>query len=151
MNYNTCFFFTYKKRWLIESKRFEESVRVLKRIARINRVTYRPSNELERLVQKQNNHDIYNLDLNQDNMSQEKKESSIDNFKEIIFPFKNMLKLAGLFFVYCSVNLNYFSVAIGVTTVLKINPYLMYLLSSLFEFIGVVLCHLNDRIGRRKV
>ena len=74
-----------------------------------------------------------------------------DVFSELLCSRKSLLKLLALTFIFCSVNLNYFSVAIGVTTVLKINPYLMFLLSSSFEFLGVVICHLNDFIGRRKV
>lgn len=37
----------------------------------------------------------------------------------------------------------------GITSVGNINPYLMYTLSSLSEFIGYSLCHMNDKLGRK--
>lgn len=32
-----------------------------------------------------------------------------------------------------------------------LNPYLMYLLSSIAEVVGYILCHLNDRFGRKQM
>ena len=80
-----------------------------------------------------------------------KDASSQTNCSKIFCSWKSLIKIFALFILFISINLNYFSIAIGITTVIQINPYLMYLLSSCFEFVGVILCHLNDIIGRRKV
>jgi hypothetical protein len=114
---------------------------VLKRIARLNNVkNYSPDND----------DSIVNM-LKNEKTTDLKEASSQSNCFKIFYSWKSLLKISALFILFISINVNYFSIAIGITTVIQINPYLMYLLSSCFEFVGVILCHINDIIGRRKV
>ncbi len=41
--------------------------------------------------------------------------------------------------------------SLGVTSIDSVNPYLMYLFSSIAEFCGYLLCLVNDKIGRQRV
>ena len=147
-------------RWLVETERYDEAHKVLKRIARLNGVKNYSSNReqaLSILRERKIEYDLLNSDESEpqdlETNDLKTKTSCFNNeiFTKLFCSFKSVIKLLGLSFVFGSVSLNYFAVAIGVTTVLQINPYLMYLLSSLFEFAGLTLCHLNDVIGRRKV
>jgi hypothetical protein len=59
----------------------------------------------------------------------------------------NYLKLLGLFVVFNVVTYNYVSFTVGITTLLDVNPYLMFLFSSVFEMVGISICHLNNILG----
>lgn len=118
----------------------------MKRIAKLNKIkNYSPDNDesVVKMLKCQKIENETNSDL--------KDASSQTNCSKIFCSWKSLIKIFALFILFISINLNYFSIAIGITTVIQINPYLMYLLSSCFEFVGVILCHVNDIIGRRKV
>lgn len=148
-------------RWLVEVKRYNEAYEVLKRMARINGIkNYSPNREVTIRILKQrkieydilNNDDSDDFDTDVNELDSSKKRCFNNEILTKLFcSSKNFIKLIALAYIFCSVSLNYYAVAIGVTTMLQINPYLMYLLSAVFEFIGLVLCHINDVIGRRKV
>lgn len=59
----------------------------------------------------------------------------------------NYFKLIGLFIVFNVVTFNYVSFTVGITTLLDVNPYFMFLFSSVFEMIGISICHMNNILG----
>lgn len=59
----------------------------------------------------------------------------------------NYFKLIGLFIVFNLVTFIYVSFTVGITTLLDVNPYFMFLFSSVFEMIGISICHLNNILG----
>jgi len=63
----------------------------------------------------------------------------------------NYLKLLALFIVYNVITLIYVGVTVGITSLSDINPYTMFLFSSLFELIGIFICHINNYIGKKSV
>jgi MFS family permease len=74
-----------------------------------------------------------------------------ENIWKTLFKSKqDCLKFIGLLLLFNTVSLNYIGIAIGITTLLEINPYLIFILSSFFEFVGILVCFLNDRLGRKK-
>jgi OCT family organic cation transporter-like MFS transporter 15 len=54
-----------------------------------------------------------------------------------------------LAYLFITSSLLYYGISLGVTSVEKVNPYLMYLFSSIAEIIGYLLCLINDKIGRK--
>ena len=67
-----------------------------------------------------------------------------------MYPYQNFFKMLALFITYNAVIMNYVGVTVGITTLININPYATYILSSIFEFSGIIFCHLNDKTGRKK-
>jgi hypothetical protein len=105
--------------------------------------------------EKKNNEENYELDYTEDQLADESPiERAVGSkksaFKKIYYPFYNFFKLIALIFVWNSITLNYIGITIGITTVLHVNPYAIYLLSCLFEFFGTLMCHMNDRLGRKR-
>ena len=73
----------------------------------------------------------------------EKKGSS--TMKEICYPGVNFYKICFLFILWNCLSMNYVGVSLGVTSVLKVNPYLMFSLAAFFEFLGAVICLINRK------
>ncbi len=73
--------------------------------------------------------------------------SIINNF---FIPSYNLFKILALVITYNAVCLNYVGISYGITTLVQLNPYSSFILSSVFEFIGTVLCQFNDLVGRKK-
>lgn len=69
---------------------------------------------------------------------------------DIFWPLNNFFKLAVLFFIWNSINLNYSGVALGIISALDVNPFFMFFLSAIFEALGILTCLANDRIGRKR-
>ncbi|CAF1032868.1 unnamed protein product [Brachionus calyciflorus] len=63
----------------------------------------------------------------------------------------NAYKVFALSLMYFSLALTYYGVSLGITSIGDMNPYLIYLLSSVAEVIGYMLCHLNDKFRRKYV
>lgn len=120
--------------------RHDEAFKILKKMARINKSKIFLEETAEQSLKLDKNE---NLD--------EKEETSSDVFKGILCSKNNLLKLAGLFIIWNSLNLNYVGVSLGIISTLPINPYLMFLLSAIFELIGAWASFIGDKIGRKKL
>ncbi|CAF0726863.1 unnamed protein product [Brachionus calyciflorus] len=70
--------------------------------------------------------------------------------KTVICDKKNVLYILGLFFVYNSMNLAYVSVSLGMISSLDIDPYLMFILNSLFEVLGSWFSIIGECFGRKR-
>ena len=115
-------------------KKYDEAVKVLKRMARINGVDFKG-------------------DLLEDWMASEKrlldtKKSATKNesaLRSICFPRVKFLKIFLLFVLWNSLSMNYVGVSLGITSVLKMNPYIIFSFSAVFELLGTTICHFNQK------
>lgn len=131
-------------RWLIIKKRYSEAAVILNKIAKINGAKRRFENEFE---------DYYeNLQETKEN-----KESNLNTklstkqiLSTIFRPKANTLNIYLLIYIWISITLLYFGVSLGITSIELSDPYLIFLISSIAEIIGLSLCYLNDKLGRKK-
>ena len=127
--------------------RYDEAFEILKKIAQVNG---------ERNFELNKEPSIKLMQSRTNQLTDENKEIEYENEKGTGFlsiiccPKFNFFKIIALIVLFNSVTLNYIGVALGITTVLQLNPYVLYILSSVFEFLGATVCHLNDRLGRKR-
>lgn len=110
-------------------------------------------NRISRVNGKKVNIDHTSIELIQKSNQTESTESNnifLVIYNDLITPKRNFFKMIALLIISNSVIFNYIGLTYGITTLIKINPYASYLLSSFFEFLGIVFCHLNDYLGRKK-
>lgn len=80
----------------------------------------------------------------------EEEMSAMSILHDLFRPRKNCFKTSLLAYIWAALMLLYYGISLGVTSVELVNPYLMYFLSSIAEFIGYIFCYLNDILGRKK-
>jgi MFS family permease len=136
-------FLTESPKWLVSLNRLTDAGNLLKKIAVMNGKQMSESFD-KKLIETEKC-------IPQSSSKVEQKQNLKAMLKQICLPVKfNLIKLILLACVWLSLNLLYYGVSLGVTSIDSINPYLMYLFSSIAEFCGYMLCLINDRIGRRK-
>jgi OCT family organic cation transporter-like MFS transporter 4/5 len=136
--------------WLLVQKRDDEAKRVLKQIARVNGKKLIDANFIA-LTKRINDDDkSMRSSSSSSNTNSEAKLSAVTIFKHIFCKRESIKKIYLLIYIWVAISLLYFGVSLGITSLDFINPYLIYLISSVFEVIGLSLCYLNDRIGRKK-
>ena len=144
--------------WLISLGRHKDAYNLLYRIAKINK--------RKKQFIKDYNDDLtkfnltsYNLDdetdsdkSSEDNIVNEKSSnnSSSNTFFRIFYPRKMFIKTAILIYVWFALNLLYYGMSLGITSIKAIDPYYMFFFSCIAEILGVILCRYNDIYGRRK-
>ena len=133
-------------RWLAELDKFDESYEVLQKMAKINnKKNFKDNRDLTlKLMQTHSAEKKVEVELS----SEPTKTMSVFSLRNIFGDNFNYLKLTALFVVFNAVTLIYVGVTVGITSLIDINPYIIFLCSSLFELIGIVICHLNDYIGK---
>jgi len=82
------------------------------------------------------------------NFGKEVKEEK-EVFHYIFHSVSHFAQTVLLAYLFITSSLLYYGISLGVTSVEKVNPYLMYLFSSIAEIIGYLLCLINDKIGRK--
>ncbi len=142
-------FFTLPEspRWLVAQKRYDEAIVVLNKIGRINGSKRRIESDFSQYIEN----------LNENNISNEKGRSDTNSnlttkqiFKTIFFPKANFMNIYLLIYIWIAISLLYFGVSMGITSIDFSDPYLIFLVSSIVEIIGLSLCYLNDKFGRKK-
>lgn len=67
-------------------------------------------------------------------------------------PYRNLVKFLLMAYVWVAVSLVYFGVSLGITSISSnLNPYVMYLLSSLAEMVGYTGGILGSKYSRNKI
>lgn len=125
--------------------RLEEAHEILSQIAKRNKVkdfeTALPVESMSKLMHHHNK---------ENNSQDENHQSSGSPTIELFWPPRNLIKLVVLFVIWNSINLNYSGVALGIISALDVNPFIMFMLSAIFEAIGLLTCLANNRLGRRR-
>ena len=149
-------------RFLISKNKKDQAVKVLTKFAKYNGKSTETIQKYSKeqsasLINKDNNDnnsiDSENVSLGESVNNEEsgkltKKEQT---FIEIFKPRANLIKTCLFMYMWFALNLVYYGVSLGITGLDdQVNPYLMYLLSSLAELVGYILCHLNDKFGRKR-
>jgi MFS family permease len=136
-------FVTESPAWLVSKDRFEEADQVIKTIARANKRPFASSTAVLRdqsvvSLRKQENNEA-ELEL--------KKPGIID---ELLCPARNTAKTLAVCYMMTVSALTYYGIGLGLNKMNLIDPYLLYLLSSIAEIIGYSVCYINQFIGRKK-
>ena len=121
----------------MEMEKHDEVFDVLKKIARINKAHFN-----EKYTRDWLRESTKIIDSKDDEASMPNLFSNLTN---ICYPFQNFIKMFLLFILWNSLSLNYVGISLGVTSVLKVNPYVMFSLASLFEFFGAAICNFNQK------
>lgn len=124
--------------------RFDEAYKILSRMAKVNKVIdFKQTCSLESMSKL--------FEAKPSQMKHVHHEiTKKPNVSELFWPLQNLAKLVILFLIWNSINLNYSGVALSIITALDVNPFLMFLLSSIFEGLGLLICLTNDRLGRKR-
>jgi len=138
---------------LAELNRFDEAYEVLEKIAKFNNKKKIGLNK-ETSIRLMQTHQ-FELELNEKSPESVCKKpletkpvyKRIFSLSSILGDNFNYWKFLAIFIVYNSITLVYVGVTVGITTLSDMNPFIMYLFSSLFELIGIIICHINDYIG----
>jgi len=134
-------------RWLVTQSRFEEANKILKIMARMNGKSLRVveiGDERSPLISSSVNTSETDATHTKSDKSDEKK-----NLFKTLCKRKFLVKTILNSIIWISINFLYFGVSLGVTSIDFINPYLIYLFSSIFELIGYSLCAFNHKFGHR--
>ena len=118
-------------------EKHKEAFDVLKKMAQINKAHFKADYTIEWMRESSK---ILNS-----NEEIDSKRNLFSTISEIFYPCGNFFKMMLLFLLWNALSLNYVGVSLSVTSVLKINPYLMFGMSSLFEFLGAAICNFNQK------
>ncbi len=139
---NNFYFYKNTLRWLIAQGRINESRKILNRILHLNGKKDYVSCETLKLTTP-------DFSPHQSNQ-QQKSQFTTDIYNNFLCPSYNLFKIIALIITYNAVVLNYVGISYGITTLIQINPYTSFILSSVSELIGTMLCQFNDLIGRKR-
>ncbi|CAF1009648.1 unnamed protein product [Brachionus calyciflorus] len=138
--------------WLISTNQNQKAFEILEEIAKqngkpkISMTLIETVNLEEKLLGDKNNLKL----KNDENFIKNEFYQDFLVLKEIFFPKSTLIKTCLLFYIWLALMLLYYGISLGVTSVDLVDPYLMYLLSAFAEFIGYVICYINDIFGRKK-
>lgn len=158
-------------RYLVEKRRYKEADEIFKKIARINKRPIETATDSEfqsflsqQKASKENDESIAAARKLDAEMGQEDNETMVvtqrtettttsssstsNDLSAVAYVFsskQNVFEIVALIFLSFSLCLAYYGVSLGITMVGDVNPYVIYLFSSLSEIFGYSICHLNDR------
>jgi hypothetical protein len=138
-------------RYLINKGNNEKARKLLNKIAESNGKNVKISKDIELFEQQSKMNKTSNNKINNSNEDIEYKNTP-SILKEMWSPKSNLLKTFIFVYIWLSLNLVYYGISLGITNIdSQVNPYIMYLISSLAEIIGYASCHFNDKFGRKKM
>lgn len=145
-------------RFLVANKRYKEAAKILSKIAKVNARKNTVSeieirneinggiSEKEKIIAEEEQ--LYKV-MSPDEQNS-KNSHSVSYY--LRHPYSNTIKTLMLAYVFAALSMIYFGVSLGITSISKdFNPYFMYIMSSLAEFIGYSLCIFDKKISRRTI
>jgi hypothetical protein len=123
-------------RFLITKQRYEKAFVVIKKVAKYNGKIKGESLSIELLEQTKSINEKEQLDDTETDIKDQVNDSNVDstvsenNIREIWSPKSNLLKTIIFMYLWVALNLIYYGISLGITSIdKKVNPYVMYLLS----------------------
>ena len=144
-------------KWTASQNKYKETLILMKKIARINQKEF---NQREFDLKIGNEQFVLKeTEFTNIGQSSQEVEIKIDNqamtikntLIAILTPKKMLLKTCLTGYVWFVSHLLYFGIALGISSVEGVNPYILYVFQSVAEAIGVWICMLNNRFGIRKM
>ena len=141
-------------KWAASQRKFKEAMIVMRKIARLNRKEFN-ENEMEKNLARE-----YTGELNQAKIVPLRNETLIDKNRSISFknsliailtPKSRLVKTFLTSYVWFASHLLYFGIALGISTVDAVNPYILFVFQSIAEAVGYWICLINIRFGQRKM
>ena len=138
----------------MSQRRFTEAEIIFKKIANMNGKVLTTSVQMKEDtfdLKAQDEENNFSKQLESDAALVKTENTDMKTMMKLLcFPIMNFKKSFLLSCVWFSLNLLYYGVGLGITSIDAINPYLMYIFSSFAELCGYLLCAINDKIGRRR-
>ncbi len=144
-------------RWLVSQKRYLDAFNSIKKIDRYNKNILKVDRlDPNVVVDDKSFYTAFGI-ISQDQIDgsnldhPESDKSTIkDMLKGIFTPRKTFFQTITISYIWIVVLLLYFGVSLGITSIGRINPYLIFIFQCVAEMIGYTLCFINDKFGRRK-
>ena len=139
-------------KWLVSHKRYNEALKVLNKMAKMNKKDFNSSEidldaNTEESFYKKFNTKVADISTqNQTNKQISMKNVLVEIFREKKTLFKTILTS----YLWLASSLLYYGISLGITGVDSVNPYVLYVFQSIAELIGYWICLLNDKFGRRR-
>lgn len=123
--------------WLLSLGRTNKAIVIIDKISNENK---KYNSNIEQLVGE--------IAIKKDDTNEFKK--SLKQIRHFCWPIKSFSQTFILCIILFCINLSYYGTSLGITHFYSLNPYIMYLISSLAELIAYTICHINDYFGRKK-
>ncbi len=153
------FFFLVEEspKWYVEHKKYEEALKVLQKIAKINNRNLDPYQFQNTIINNKNvhpiasNNKVYSIENLKPVESIVKKVSIKGMLIGILTPKKVFLKTLLIIYIYFASNLLYYGISLGLNNVNAVDPYILYISQALAEMFGYWLCLINYKLGNKKM
>jgi OCT family organic cation transporter-like MFS transporter 4/5 len=153
------FFFLVEEspKWYVEHKKYEEALKVLQKIAKINNRNLNPYQFQNTIINNKNvhpiasNNKVYSIENLKPVESIVKKVSIKGMLIGILTPKKVFLKTLLIIYIYFASNLLYYGISLGLNNVNAVDPYILYISQALAEIFGYWLCLINYKLGNKKM
>lgn len=140
-------------KFLIANKRYKEAADILTRISKVNG-TNLSITEKDILVEM-NNSEAEKMIPEKTELSIEEKEEMKNKLSVASYltkPLRNLLQTCMLGYLFAAMSMIYFGISLGITQISdSFDPYFMYLLSSVSEFIGYSMGMLDRKFSRKTI
>jgi MFS family permease len=145
-------------RWLVSQGRYDEAIKTLEKIARMNKRELNLKNLDSKVSTDETFYKIFNskissadsIPLPEGDDKISKSMSMKSMLVGIFTPKKIFLKTVLTSYVWFATSLLYYGQSLGITGIDSVNPYVLYVCQSIAELIGYWICLFNDKFGRRK-
>ena len=142
-------------KWYVEQKKYEEAIKVLNKIAVINKRKFDVTQFLNEMNENYKISSYNKIAPLEDDLkpvqSVVKKVSIKSMLTGILTPKKVFFKTLLIVYIYFASNLLYYGISLGLNNVDAIDPYVLYTSQAFAEMFGYWLCLINYKLGNRKM